>query len=134
MLAGGEGRSSELEPAVFQQYFRKIPHEIEYSGSLLLVLPEGLVVHEEVDNIPFGGLEPREELLTRERPVPPASVREPEGDVVTELVIPQKEPQRSLLIPEPSPTSDRARSYLIGRGIDPELIDFCIPFLHNIKI
>ena len=42
------------------------------------------------------------------------------------MVIPQKEPQRSLLIPEPSPTSDRARSYLIGRGIDPELIDFCI--------
>ena len=42
------------------------------------------------------------------------------------VVLPQKEPHRSLLIPEPNPTSSRARSYLIGRGIDSELIDFCI--------
>ncbi len=42
------------------------------------------------------------------------------------VVLPQKEPRRSLLIPEPNPTSSRARSYLIERGIDSELIDFCI--------
>ena len=42
------------------------------------------------------------------------------------VVLPQKEPRRSLFIPEPNPTSRRARSYLIERGIDSELIDFCI--------
>ena len=54
----GLGRSRELEGTVTKEDSRKEPHEIEYPRTLLLVLAEGLVVHEQVDDLPVGGLEP----------------------------------------------------------------------------
>ena len=40
---------------------------------------------------------------------------------------PAREPQpKTLLLPERSPTSDRVIAYLTGRGIDREILDYCI--------
>ena len=39
---------------------------------------------------------------------------------------PPKEPKKSLLMPRANLSADRAVSYLRSRGIDPEIIDFCI--------
>ena len=62
------------------------------------MLAEGLVVHEEVDDVAVLGvaLQPAEILLSGERPLAPAPVGEPECDVVAELVVPEKEPEAFL--------------------------------------
>lgn len=39
---------------------------------------------------------------------------------------PSKQKVKTLLLPEASPTADRVTRYLTGRGIDRELIDFCL--------
>lgn len=38
---------------------------------------------------------------------------------------PQREP-RKLVLPERSETSDRVKKYLMGRGIHPSIIDYCV--------
>lgn len=53
------------------------------------MLPERLVIHEQIDEIPggVGGVRPLGKLVRRERKFGPLVVREPEGDVVREAVI-----------------------------------------------
>ena len=96
-LLRGLGRSHKLERAVIQQNIREIPHKIEYPRSLLLMLPEGLVIHKQVHNVPVGCLEPGKVLLTRQRPILPASVREAESDVVAQRIVAQQQLQMLLL-------------------------------------
>ena len=39
---------------------------------------------------------------------------------------PKPEPPRKLLMPELNPNSDRALNYLMGRGIHPVILDYCL--------
>ena len=59
------------------------------------MLTEGLVVHEEVDDLARRLLrsEPRHVLVGRQRPLVPVLVREAERDVVRELVVAQQQTQ-----------------------------------------
>ena len=96
-LPRGLCRSDELERAVIQHDLRKIPHKIEYSRSLLLMLSEGLVVHKQVHNVPVGGLEPGKVFLAGKRPILPPSVGEAERDVVAQRIVAQQQFQVLLL-------------------------------------
>ena len=46
--------------------------------------------------------------------------------VQPEIPVRKKEPQRTLILPEASSTNAHVTNYLIGRGIDSELIAYCI--------
>ena len=94
MLAGSAGRGDELESTVGDDGFRKGTHEVEDAALCTLVLAEGFVVHEEVDDVASvcnGALEPVDILLGRKRPVLPTLVGEAECDIVAELVVPEEE-------------------------------------------
>ena len=63
VLGGGALRRHELHLLVLDHDVRQGAHELEDAALGRLVFPEGLVVHEEVDDLAVAGLEPAEELL-----------------------------------------------------------------------
>ena len=90
MCGGNLRRGLELESAA-EGDRRKGGHEVEQAGLGALVLPECLVVHEEVEHLAFLGFHPAHELLGCERPLVPVAVGEAESDVVAEGVVPEKD-------------------------------------------
>ena len=127
MLAGRLGRRDKLEGTILRDGLRQITHKVENAAGGSLVLPEGLVIHEEVDDFPFGLFQPGKVFLGRQGPVFPTLVRETESNVVAERVVPQQQFQFGLLgagiyIVRALPTHDVAGA-LGKHRLEAQLID-----------
>ena len=92
-LGGGLCGRHEFEVLLAGHGAGQCAHELEDAAFGSLMLAEGLVVHEEVDDVALGGLEPAHEFLRGERPLVPAPVGEAEGDVVAERIVAQQDLQ-----------------------------------------
>ena len=96
VLLGGLAYGGELHIVLLgEDRFGKRTHEFEDSRIRRLMLPEGLVVHEKVDDLArrFVRREPFDVFVRRQRPFVPAAVRETERNVVRELVVAQQQAQ-----------------------------------------
>ena len=94
----------------------ELGEEIEDSRLGPLVLPEGLVVHEQVAQEPVAVdlVDPLREFLGRERPLRPASVAEPERDVV--VVLGQGETRQVQTLTDADLSLEAAGSSAISAG------------------
>ena len=127
VLGRSPRRGDELELGILCHEVGERPHEVEDSALRTLVLSESLVIHEEVDDLPLGSLEPAEILLGGQGPFSPAPVGEAESYVVAEGIIAQEhlEPALVLVVIQivgTSPAHDVARAFS-EHGLEAELVD-----------
>jgi len=90
---GHLARGLEVVVGVLEDFRRQLSKEVEDAGVLPLMLAEGLVVHEQIDNVSVtvDRVDPLAELSDAERPLAPVPVGESEGDVVAEAVVLQEQ-------------------------------------------
>ena len=94
-LFGYLGRRGELQRPGRQRRIRQVFHEFKDPAVGLLMLPERLVVHKQVDHLArkFRIVQPAHVFLGRQRPLRPSPVGKTERDIVAQLEIPQQQVQ-----------------------------------------
>jgi hypothetical protein len=93
IFGGGLGECFKIVIGVFEDFPGQMPEKLEDTGVIPLVLAEGFIIHEEVDDksAPINGINPGCEFFSADGPLAPGAVGEPEGDIIAETIVFQEE-------------------------------------------